>query len=123
MNYYNNNTYFREIPDEELIQPLTRESINNAAQKEGIEINWNNWDKAVKRVRKEIKDGLKNYKKPHWGGKRKTPVIQYDISMRVVRKYECMSDVVKHGFKIPSVANAIKNNRPLFKKWIFKYDE
>ena len=120
MRYYNNNTYFREIPDEELIQPLTRETINNAAQKENIEINWHNWDKAVKRVRKEIKDGLKNYKKPHFGGKSSYTVIQYDAQWRVIRKYDRLSDVVTRGFKIASVANAIRTGRLFMKKYYFK---
>lgn len=118
MKYYNNNTYFREIPDEELIQPLTRETINNAAQKEGIEINWHNWDKAVKRVRKALSG--RKYKKPHFGGKSSYTVVQYDKNMTVIRKYDRLSDVVTRGFKIASVANAIRTGRLFMKKYYFK---
>jgi len=91
----------------------SREELDDLAEEEGIEVNWELWDKLVEQTRKDIAKELKEYHKPQYTNK----VFVFSIpKQKVIKTFRNPQECADfYGVSRELVTNYMRENRIYYK--------
>ena len=94
----------------------SRQELDDLAEEEGIEVNWEKWDKLVTKTKQDIAKELKEYHKPQYTNK----VFVFCLRRnRVIKTFQNPKQAADYyNISRETVTNYMREHRPYYKLMI-----